>query len=126
MLFDFFLAQGVNVRAIVVPIVVAVVLFSIIFVVIKFTKIRRSSTVHEVPLQPLPLRVEQSPMTTQSLYSNTEFGTSYVRQPHAPEMLQPSAPNTELVAPPYPEPLATASDSQVNTNMSLADETASM
>lgn len=50
--------SSVNVAAIVVPIVVAVVLFSIIFVVIKCTKINRSagpagsSRVNDVPLQP--------------------------------------------------------------------------
>ena len=112
----------VNVPAIVVPIVVAVVLFTIIFIVIKSTNIRRLSTVPEVPLQPLARGAAQPP-TTQSPYSNTEFGTYQ----------QPSAPDTELVVPPYPEPQATASHpplpsstdySQGNTNMPLAVQTA--
>lgn len=115
-------ALGANVPAIVVPIVVAVVLFTIIFIVIKSTKIRRLSTVHEVPLQSLSRGAEQSP-TTLSPYPNTEFGMNQ----------QPSAPNTELFVPPYPELLTTASHaplpsstdySQGNTNMSLAVETA--
>ena len=117
-----FVASGVNVPAIVVPIVVAVVLFTIIFIVIKSTNIRRLSTVHEVSLQPLARGAAQPP-TTQSPYSNTEFGMSQ----------QPSAPDTELAVPPYPEPQATASQpplpsstdySQGNTNMPLAVQTA--
>jgi len=100
--------------------------------VIKSTKIRRLSPVHDVPVQPLARGAEQPP-TTQSPYSNTEFDMRYPPQSHAPEISQPSAPNTELVVPPCPEPLATASDppppsstdySQGNTNMSLAVETA--
>lgn len=57
MLFD--PGSNVKVAAIVVPIVIAVVLFSIIFVVIKCTKINRSagpagsSRVNDVPFQPL-------------------------------------------------------------------------
>lgn len=57
MLFD--PGSNVKVAAIVVPIVIAVVLFSIIFVVIKCTKINRSagpagsSRVNDVSLQPL-------------------------------------------------------------------------
>jgi len=111
----------------VVPIVAAIVLFSIIFVVIKSTKIRRLSPVREVPLQPLPSGAEQSP------YLNTELGMRSLPPSHAPEISQPSAPNAEFVAPSYPEPLATAShpplpsstdNSQGNTNMSLAVETA--
>lgn len=46
-----------------VPIVVAVVLFTIIFIVIKSTKIRRLSTVHEVPLQSFARGAEQPPPT---------------------------------------------------------------
>lgn len=111
-----FIALGVNVPAIVVPIVAAVFLFSIIFVVIKCTKIRTSVIARENPLQPLPLGAEQ-PTTTQSPYSNTEFGMSHLPQPHAPS---------------HPDPLTTASHplpsfadySQGNTNISLAAETA--
>ena len=117
-----FVASGVSVPAIVVPIVVAVVLFTIIFIVIKSTNIRRLSTVHEVPLQPFASGAVQPP-TTQSPYSNREFGMYQ----------QPSVPDTELVVPPYPEPQATGSHpplpssaaySQGNANMSLAAETA--
>ena len=117
-----FVAPGVNVPAIVVPIVVAVVLFTIIFIVIKSTNIRRLSTVHEVPLQPFASGAVQPP-TTQSPCSNREFGMSQ----------QPSAPDTELVVLPYPQPQATGSHpplpssaaySQGNANMALAAETA--
>lgn len=103
-----FIAPGVNVPAIVVPIVAAVFLFSIIFVVIKCTKIRTSVIAREITLQPLPLGAEQPP-TTQSPYSNTEFGMSHLPQPHAPS---------------HPDPLTTASHPQGNTNISLAAETA--
>ena len=91
-----FLAIGppVNVAAIIVPIVVAVVLFSIIFVVINCTKIQRSagpggsSRVNDVPLQSLPQTIEVPP-TTQSLFQNAEHADI----PH-----------------PRPVPLATAPD----------------
>ena len=68
-------------------------------------------------------RGAEQPPTTLSPYSNTEFDMNQ----------QPSAPNTEHVIPPYPEPLATASHpplsfstdySQGNTNMPVAVETA--
>ena len=63
------------------PLVIALVLFVIIFVVIKCTTIRHStrpsvqSRVNEVCLQPLPPSVEVPP-TTQSLPSGTEVDTS--------------------------------------------------
>ncbi|XP_078371388.1 dorsal-ventral patterning protein tolloid-like [Oculina patagonica] len=114
-------SRHVNVAAIVVPLVVAVVLFSIIFVVIKCTTIRRStgppgpSRVNDVPLHPLPHIIEVPP-TTQTLSAS-------------PVTSQSLPPTTELVPPYYPEPFATASDppptstnySQGVTNMSLAD-----
>ena len=85
-----------------VPLVVAVVLFSIIFVVIKCTTVRRStgpagpSRVNDVPLQTLPHSVEIPP-TTQALSA-------------LPAASQPLPPNTELVPLNYPEPFATAPD----------------
>ena len=109
-----------------VPLVIAVVLFIIIFVVIKCTTIRRStgpvgqSRANEDPLQPLPEHVELPP-TTQSLPSNTEVDRSFLRHPHPASTgiasSQPSVLNTELATPPYTESFATESV----TNMSQGD-----
>ena len=120
--FYFFLGTRVNIAGIVVPLVVAVFLFSIIFVVLKCTTIRRSigpagpSCVNDVPLQ--PLRVEIPP-TTQTLSASSA----------AP---QSSPPNTDLVPLYNPESFATFSDppptytdySQGVTNLALGDRTA--
>ena len=90
-----------------VPLVIAIVLFSIIFVVIKFTTIRRltgpaePSLADEITLQPLPLSVELPPTT----------------------QCQPSVPNTVRVPPSYPEP---SPESQGVTNMSLEDDSAQL
>ena len=105
-----------------VPLVIAVVLFSIIFVVVKCTTIRRStgpagaSRVNDVPLQPLRVEI---PSTTQTLSASSA----------AP---QSSPPNTELVPPYNPDSFATFSDppptytdySQGVTNLALGDRTA--
>ena len=97
------------------PLVIALVLFAIIFVVIKCTTIRHStrpsvqSGVNEVCLQPLPPSVEVPP-TTQFPPSGTEVDTSLLRHPHpvndlltSHEPSQPSVLNTEPVSPPYSE-----------------------
>ena len=98
------------------PIVVAVVLFSIIFVVIKCTKIQRSagpagsSRVNEVPLQPLPQTMEVPP-TTQSLFQNTEHAD--VPHPHP----------VPLATAPYQLPSFTDYSPQGATNMAAEDGT---
>ena len=118
----FYIFLETRVAGIVVPLVIAVVLFSIIFVVIKCTTIRRStgparpSRASEVPLH--LLRVELPP-TTQTLSASSAAHQS-------------SPPNTELLPPSYQESFATFSDppptsteySEGVTNLAVGDRTA--
>ena len=95
-------AETVKAEAIVVPMVAAVVLFAIIFAVIKCTKITRSagpagtSGANEAPLQPLPQSTENDP--TPELV------------PHASSQSQSFSPDTEDVSSSYEESLSTAYD----------------
>ena len=124
-----------------VPLVIAVVLFTIIFVVIKCTTIRRSpgpagqSRVNDVPLQPLPHSIQLPPPSTQTLLSNAERGPGLPQQSiPSPATSQALTPNTEIASPHYSEPFATAADpfpsstdySQGVTNMSLGDGNAQL